>query len=156
MAKVSYDHSGSYRKESSSSYRSYSNRDMDDSVDTVQSDGYRTRYNDFDEIRLEDSGNRRDYRRESERREHRSSYTYRSEEPRYPTRKQESLNENVHLIQPGHSERPFSVETESVQTDSSRIPMGLEILQNVDRFVIRQNIESEGKFVVVFGNILQL
>lgn len=46
--------------------------------------------------------------------------------------------ERVQLIQPG--QRVVTQETKS-----SYIPIGLEILQDVDKFVIKQNYESEGK-----------
>ncbi|KAK3727329.1 hypothetical protein QZH41_018179 [Actinostola sp. cb2023] len=51
---------------------------------------------------------------------------------------------DVRLIQPGR-QGPTSCETDSVQTDSSRIPMSLEILKlkDVDQFIIRQNFQSE-------------
>lgn len=228
MAKVSYDHSGSYRRESKSSTRSYTNRDLDDErVEIDFDDGYRkykeyndrprsnefvertsskefadssarykefdegakvgefddrapryneeynerakykdefsdradkykefdgrAKYNEFEEIALQDRRYSREHRYEHKRRE--SGGSYRKEDGRYQRsmRKQESFNsgrENVRLIQPGRSDRP-SVETESVLTDSSRIPMGLEVLQYVDKFVIRQSIESEGNDLIV-------
>lgn len=46
--------------------------------------------------------------------------------------------EQVQLIQPGQRELPQ-------EGKQSYVPMGLEILQDVEEFVIKQNYESEGK-----------
>lgn len=150
MSKVSYDLSGSYRKQSSSSYRSYTSREMTEKTEFHSDSAYKqsTKYRDFDDIDVKDNYSRSSSRRESESRENRG-YRGPEREQYPPYRPSQSFTEdNVQLIQPGRG-KPRTAsslgETDSVRTDVSRIPMGLEILQNVDTFVIRPNTDPQGK-----------
>lgn len=159
MAKVSYDNTGSYRKQSSSSYRSdrsYTNREMQVETREYSESPYRSsaNYKDFDEVDLQGdqfrSSSRRDSRASRDRRESesRDNRGYRASEKEKYVPSKSQTDEHVHLIQPGRgraSLTPSSLGGDSVRTDSSKIPMGLEILQNVDKFKIQQKTESEGK-----------